>query len=82
LVVGEKEILLLDFKTDRHIPENLSAEHPYVGQLAAYALALKQAYGDRSIRAALLWTDLPRLDWLPAEALEKGMAAITSAWHT
>ncbi len=82
LVVGEKEILLLDFKTDRYIPENLPSDHPYVGQLAAYAVALKQAYGERPIHAALLWTDLPRLDWLAAAELEKGMVAITSACHT
>ena len=52
----------------------------YVVQLAAYAKALGQAYNGKTIRAAILWTSLPRLDWIADETLQKAisnMAAIT-----
>ena len=77
LIVRSNEIVVLDYKTDRHVPEKLDDSHSYVAQMSAYALALKQAYGDRQIRIAILWTSVPRLDWIDRETLAKGMAAIT-----
>ncbi|MGB9142021.1 MAG: ATP-binding domain-containing protein, partial [Aestuariivirga sp.] len=80
LVIRRDDILLLDYKTDWDVPEALTADHDYVQQLGFYAMALGQAFGGKPIRAAILWTALPRLDWIEAETLQKtisNMAAIT-----
>ena len=80
LVIRANDIFVLDYKTDWNVPDTLEADHPHVVQLAAYAMALGQAYSGKTIRAAILWTSLPRLDWIADETLKKAisdMAAIT-----
>jgi ATP-dependent helicase/nuclease subunit A len=80
LVIRANDILVLDYKTDWNVPDTLEADHPHVVQLAAYAMALGQAYSGKTVRAAILWTSLPRLDWIADETLKKAisdMAAIT-----
>ncbi len=80
LVIRATDILVLDYKTDWNVPDGLEADHPHVVQLAAYAMALGQACGGKTIRAAILWTSLPRLDWIADDTLKKAisdMAAIT-----
>ena len=80
LVVRGNEILVLDYKTDWNVPDALNADHDYVVQVARYARTLGQAYSGKAIRAAILWTSLPRLDWIADETLKKAildMAAIT-----
>ncbi len=80
LVIRATDIRVLDYKTDWNVPDRLEADHPHVVQLAAYATALGQAYSGKTVRAAILWTSLPRLDWIADETLKKAisdMAAIT-----
>ena len=80
LVVRDKDILVLDYKTDWNVPGALNADHPHVLQLASYARTLGQAYDGKPVRAAILWTSLPRLDWIAGNTLRKAissMAAIT-----
>ena len=80
LMVRDNDILVLDYKTDWKVPDRLTADHDYVIQLAHYAYTLERAYGGRPVRAAILWTSLPRLDWIADETLKKAisdMAAIT-----
>jgi ATP-dependent helicase/nuclease subunit A len=80
LVIRVNDILVLDYKTDWNVPDTLETDHAYVVQLAAYSTALGQAYGGKTIRAAILWTSLPRLDWIADNTLKKAisdMAAIT-----
>ena len=80
LVIRASDILVLDYKTDWHVPDRLDAGHPHVMQLARYARTLGQAYDGRPVRAAILWTSLPRLDWIAEDTLRKAissMAAIT-----
>ena len=77
LVVRDKDILVLDYKTDWNVPDELEADHPHVAQLASYARTLGQAYEGKPVRAAILWTSLPRLDWIADDTLRKSMAAIT-----
>jgi ATP-dependent helicase/nuclease subunit A len=79
LVVRDKDILVLDYKTDWNVPDELEADHPHVVQLAGYARTLGRAYDGKPVRAAILWTSLPRLDWIADETLRKaisGMPAI------
>jgi len=71
LAVLEDELLILDYKTNRPPPLILEDVAPaYINQLAAYRLALRKLFPDRSVRAALLWTDGPRLMEVPSTSLD------------
>ena len=69
LVVNPAEVLILDFKTNRPPPAAIeNADPAYVRQLALYRRAMAQIYPDRTIRAALLWTEGPRLDGIACDS--------------
>jgi ATP-dependent helicase/nuclease subunit A len=75
LVVNATEVLVLDFKTNRPPPMALEQiDEAYVRQLALYRRALMQLFPDRDVRAALLWTEGPRLMELPAAMMEAVLA--------
>jgi ATP-dependent helicase/nuclease subunit A len=75
LVVNPAEVLILDFKTNRPPPAAIeNADPAYVRQLALYRRAMSQLYPDRVIRAALLWTEGPRLMELPAIVMDEALA--------
>ncbi|MDX2159530.1 MAG: double-strand break repair helicase AddA [Hyphomicrobiaceae bacterium] len=77
LVVTDHEILIVDFKTNRPPPLDVTrVAQAYVVQLAAYHLAISHIFKDRPVRAALLWTDGPRLMELPADRLDEAAAAL------
>ena len=76
LVVRPNDIWVLDYKTDWNVPESLSETHSYVVQMAAYAVALTQAYPGKPIKTALLWTNVPRLDWISDEMLRDARSRI------
>ncbi len=62
LVINDKEILIIDYKTNRPSPEkeeDIPAQ--YIHQLKSYKNALLQIYPDKDIKCALLWTDKPVL---------------------
>lgn len=74
LLVGESEVLIIDYKTNRPPPAQVEDVSPaYVAQMAGYCALLASLYPDRPIRAALLWTDGPRLMEIPAEMLQKSL---------
>jgi ATP-dependent helicase/nuclease subunit A len=74
LLVDESEVLIIDYKTNRPPPAQVENVSPaYTAQLAGYCALLANLYPDRPIRAALLWTDGPRLMEIPAEMLEKSL---------
>jgi ATP-dependent helicase/nuclease subunit A len=83
LVVTPEAIEIADYKTNRPAPASLAetqARHPgYVAQLALYRAVLMRLYPGRPIRAALLWTDTPGLQEIPAEALDAAAAEVTAA---
>jgi ATP-dependent helicase/nuclease subunit A len=62
LLVTDDEILIVDFKTNRPPPTS-AADVPrqYRSQMAAYARLLAEALPGRTIRAALIFTAVPRL---------------------
>lgn len=80
LVVAENEVLIVDFKTN-HAPPSQPAEAPrgYIRQLALYRAVLAKLYPQRTIRAALLWTETSELMEISAPALEAELASIISA---
>jgi ATP-dependent helicase/nuclease subunit A len=76
LVVTEREVLIVDYKTN-HAPPKLAAEAPrgYVRQLALYRAVLAKLYPQLPIRAALLWTETPDLMEISAPALDAALAS-------
>jgi ATP-dependent helicase/nuclease subunit A len=62
LVVGESEVLIVDYKTDRE-PPDAQDQVPlaYLRQMAAYRALLRRIYPGRAVRCALLWTAGPQL---------------------
>lgn len=70
LVVLEREILIVDYKTNRPPPKNVAdVSRLYLRQMAAYRAVLSDIYPDKTIRCMLLWTDVARLMELPEQAL-------------
>jgi ATP-dependent helicase/nuclease subunit A len=76
LVVGDREVLIVDYKTN-HAPPKTAAEAPagYVRQLALYRAVLTRLYPQKAIRAALLWTETPELMEISAPALDAALAS-------
>ena len=70
LVTGDR-ILVVDFKTSRRAPADLTgAPLHHVRQMAAYAAALRVIFPGRTVEAALLYTAGPSLIEVPAVVLE------------
>lgn len=71
LVELQDEIVVVDFKTNRNPPQSPDdVADAYLYQLASYRLALQSIYGQRTIRAALLWTQGPEIIEIPSTKLD------------
>ena len=55
LIVKDKEVIIVDFKTNRFIPKTIPIN--YQKQLEAYKGLLKNIFPDRIIKSYLLWTE-------------------------
>lgn len=72
LVIGDDEILVVDFKTGRKQPQSLAdVPRAYLAQMAAYAAALGVIFKDKRVRASLLFTGGPTWLELDADALDE-----------
>jgi ATP-dependent helicase/nuclease subunit A len=66
LLVTETEVTVVDFKTGRRVPDGADGVEPYyLRQMAAYVAALERVFPGRQVKAALLYTEGPRLVALP-----------------
>ncbi|MFA4892762.1 double-strand break repair helicase AddA [Brevundimonas sp.] len=75
LVVTPDRVLVVDYKTNRPAPDRIEDADPaYVLQMAVYASVLARLYPDRTVEAALVWTDGPRLMPVPGPLLEAALA--------
>jgi ATP-dependent helicase/nuclease subunit A len=76
LVVMPSEVLIVDFKTN-HAPPATAAEAPqaYVRQLALYRAVLGRLYPQRTVRAALLWTETADLMEISPPALDAELSS-------
>jgi ATP-dependent helicase/nuclease subunit A len=78
LTVTGDTILIADYKTDRFVPNKLDEVLPYVTQLALYRAVLARVFPGKAVRAALLFTDGPKLMEVPAAVMDKALdAALT-----
>ena len=79
LVVTDNAVLIADYKTNRPAPRRLDdalkVHRGYVRQLALYRVVLGNIYPGRTIRAALIWTDIAALMDIPAQALDHALDA-------
>jgi len=75
LAVTADAVLIADYKTNRPAPKEPPAA--YVTQLALYRAVLAQLYPDKTISAALLWTEVPKIVDIFAEALDAALLAVT-----
>jgi ATP-dependent helicase/nuclease subunit A len=80
LAVSGREVLIVDYKTNRPPPEQASAVPlAYRRQLALYRALLRGIYPGHQVRAFLLWTSAPRLMELDAGTLDKSMPYATAS---
>jgi ATP-dependent helicase/nuclease subunit A len=78
LTVTGDMALIADYKTDRLVPDRLDATHPYVTQLALYRAVLARVFPAKTVRAALLFTDGPKLMEVAAAVMDRALdAALT-----
>jgi ATP-dependent helicase/nuclease subunit A len=77
LLIERDRVLVVDFKTARRPPAGL-ADVPLstMRQMAAYSAALETIYPGRSVEAAVLYTQTPRLVPIPASLLAEHKAAL------
>ncbi len=77
LSVNGDEVLILDYKTGAMLPGERA--HPaHTVQLAAYRDLLRPLYPGKNVRAALLYTALPRLVVLGDDEMDAALAGLAS----
>jgi ATP-dependent helicase/nuclease subunit A len=82
LALVENSLLILDYKTNRPPPTTLEeVAQAYIAQLAGYRTALKSLFPGRTLRAALLWTDGPRLMEIPSTSLDEAEQRLLAGTH-
>jgi len=76
LAVTGDTVLIADYKTDRIVPDRLDEVPPYVTQLALYRAVLARVFPGKAVRAALLFTDGPKLMEVPAAVMDRALDAV------
>jgi ATP-dependent helicase/nuclease subunit A len=77
LAVGERSVLIADYKTNANPPRSPADVPPaYIRQLALYRAVLCRLYPDKTVRAMLIWTEIPELMELPAAAMDAELATL------
>jgi len=80
LVVEDGRVLVVDFKTNRPAPNRVEdADEAYLRQMALYAALLREVFPGRTIEAALVWTDGPRLMPVPDPLIDRALADLVEA---
>ena len=73
LAVTGDTVLIADYKTDRIVPKPARRGAAYVTQLALYRAVLARVFPGKTVRAALLFTDGPKLMEVPAAAMDAAL---------
>lgn len=80
LAVTTTEVLIMDYKTNRPPPENLSqVPHSHIAQLALYCALLSPLYPHHTVTAALLYTEGPHFIALDDVSLDAALEALTAS---
>ena len=77
LVVLPDRVLVVDFKTNRPSPNRVIDTDPaYLRQMALYVAVLCDIFPDKTVEAALVWTDGPKLMPIPENLLAESLARL------
>jgi len=77
LLVTPSRVLVVDYKTNRPAPASIEeADEAYRIQMAVYAAVLREVFPGRSVEAALVWTDGPKLMPVPEKVLVETLARL------
>ena len=77
LIVTEDEVHIVDYKTNRKVPETVEGiPAQYIRQLALYREVLKPLYPNKTIKTALIWTKNKTIMDLPGEMLDQSLARL------
>jgi ATP-dependent helicase/nuclease subunit A len=77
LVVTDKAVLIADYKTNHPAPRRIEDVPPaYIRQLALYRTVLAALFPDLTIKAALVWTDVPDLMEVSAALMDREIAGL------
>ncbi|WP_454718352.1 double-strand break repair helicase AddA [Caulobacter segnis] len=78
LVVDQGRVLVVDYKTNRPSPDRIEdADQAYLAQMAVYAAVLREVFPGRTVEAALVWTDGPKLMPVPEKVMAEALARLT-----
>ena len=76
LVVTADTVLAVDYKTDRLVPAGVEAvPADYIRQLSLYRAVLTRLYPEKTVRAALIFSNTPVLIEIPASVMVAALAA-------
>jgi len=78
MVIDETGVTVIDYKSDASVPTD-AGDVPgnYLTQLGLYALVAGQLFPGRDVRAAILWTQLESLMFLPSDMLAAATRGFT-----
>jgi ATP-dependent helicase/nuclease subunit A len=76
LAITGEAVLIADYKTDRAVPHRPEAVQPYVAQLALYRAVLSRLYPQKTVRAALLFTEGPTLMEIAPATMDAALAKV------
>jgi ATP-dependent helicase/nuclease subunit A len=80
LAVTGEHVFIVDYKTNRAAPRRIEdVPRELIAQLALYRKVLAAVYPDRSVVAALLWTEIPAFMEIPARMLDEAESAIVDS---
>jgi len=80
LAVSGDRVLVLDFKTNRPPPTDISGvPQAYVVQMALYAALLKPLYPGKRIEPALLYTEAARIIAIGEDVMDAALARLGQA---
>jgi ATP-dependent helicase/nuclease subunit A len=80
LAITDTDVLIADYKTNRPAPTRIAEVPPaYLRQLALYRALLQKIYPQKTVRAALVWTEVPDLMELSSAELDSALTQVTSA---
>ncbi|MFY9758862.1 MAG: double-strand break repair helicase AddA [Xanthobacteraceae bacterium] len=76
LVITGDAVLIADYKTDGAVPQRADdAPERYLTQLALYRAIISCIYPDKTVRAALIFTNGPLLLEMPAASMDRALEA-------
>ena len=78
LVVDTGRVLVVDYKTNRPSPDMIEDADPaYLAQMAVYVAVLREVFPGRTVEAALVWTDGPKLMPVPEKVMADALARLS-----